>query len=135
MYHLGPQFASSMQTMSLTEYRKKRNFRVTSEPRGGPVKTHRKLSFVIQKHAASRLHYDFRLEMDGVLKSWAVPRGVPYKRAEKHLAVEVEDHPIEYAQFEGIIPKGQYGGGTVMVWDYGTYEVMGSGDALKDWEQ
>ena len=110
--------------MGLTEYKKKRNFKVTAEPSGKPLPKLVKgaCRFVIQKHDASRLHYDFRLEMDGVLKSWAVPKGLPWEKGEKHLAVEVEDHPVEYATFEGIIPQGQYGGGTVMVWDRGTWE-------------
>ena len=116
--------------MGLTEYQRKRNFSVTAEPSGSQKKPRPKpvagaSRFVIQKHDASRLHYDFRLEMDGVLKSWAVPKGLPWKRGEKHLAVEVEDHPIEYEDFEGIIPQGSYGGGTVMVWDSGTYYVHG----------
>ncbi len=114
--------------MGLTEYKKKRNFAVTAEPKGGkplPKLVKGASRFVIQKHDASRLHYDFRLEMDGVLKSWAVPKGLPWEKGEKHLAVEVEDHPVEYATFEGIIPQGQYGGGTVMVWDRGNYHVFG----------
>src|ERR1044071_3208370 len=114
--------------MGLTEYKKKRNFGVTAEPTGEkplPKLVKGASRFVIQKHDASRLHYDFRLEMDGVLKSWAVPKGLPWEKGEKHLAVEVEDHPVEYATFEGIIPEGQYGGGTVMVWDRGNYHVFG----------
>jgi bifunctional non-homologous end joining protein LigD len=118
--------------MGLTEYKKKRNFGVTAEPAGKPLPKLVKGAsrFIIQKHDASRLHYDFRLEMDGVLKSWAVPKGLPWEKGEKHLAVEVEDHPVEYADFEGIIPQGQYGGGTVMVWDRGNYHVYGE-DPLK----
>src|SRR6476646_1080355 len=122
--------------MGLTEYKKKRDFKVTAEPSGKPLPKLVKgaCRFVIQKHDASRLHYDFRLEMDGVLKSWAVPKGLPWEKGEKHLAVEVEDHPVEYATFEGIIPQGQYGGGTVMVWDRGQYHVYGEEPlkALKD---
>ncbi len=114
-------------TMGLAEYKKKRNFSVTAEPKGKPLPKAVKGAsrFIIQKHDASRLHYDFRLEMDGVLKSWAVPKGLPWLQGEKHLAVEVEDHPVEYAGFEGVIPKGQYGGGTVMLWDRGKYYVYG----------
>ncbi|MBA3651254.1 MAG: ATP-dependent DNA ligase [Chthoniobacterales bacterium] len=116
--------------MGLTEYQRKRNFSVTAEPSGAKKKPRPKRvagasRFVIQKHDASRLHYDFRLEMDGVLKSWAVPKGIPWQRGEKHLAVEVEDHPIDYEDFEGVIPEGNYGGGTVMVWDRGNYYVHG----------
>jgi bifunctional non-homologous end joining protein LigD len=119
--------------MGLAEYKKKRDFKVTAEPAGGkplPKLVKGACRFVIQKHDASRLHYDFRLEMEGVLKSWAVPKGLPWEKGGKHLAVEVEDHPVEYATFEGIIPQGQYGGGTVMVWDQGNYYVYGE-DPLK----
>jgi bifunctional non-homologous end joining protein LigD len=121
-----PQLGS--RRMGLAEYKRKRDFKKTAEPAGGkplPKKIKGASRFVIQKHAARRLHYDFRLEMEGVLKSWALPKGLPWKRGEKHLAVEVEDHPIEYEDFEGIIPEGQYGGGTVMVWDRGNYRVYG----------
>lgn len=114
--------------MGLTEYKRKRNFSATAEPKGGkplPKLVKGASRFVIQKHDATRLHYDFRLEMDGVLKSWAVPKGLPWEKGEKHLAVEVEDHPVEYATFEGVIPQGQYGGGAVMVWDRGNYHVYG----------
>ena len=113
--------------MGLTDYKRKRDFNRTSEPKGKPKpKTVGGASrFVIQKHDARRLHYDFRLEMEGVLTSWAVPKGLPWKQGEKHLAVEVEDHPVDYIEFEGIIPEGQYGGGTVMVWDHGKYFVYG----------
>src|SRR5438876_6816629 len=114
--------------MGLKTYIAKRDFSKTAEPKGGkplPKKVKGASRFVIQKHDASRLHYDFRLEMDGVLKSWAVPKGLPWAQGEKHLAVEVEDHPLEYATFEGIIPEGEYGGGTVMVWDRGNYYVYG----------
>ncbi len=110
--------------MGLQLYHKKRKFDVTPEPRGrlGRAKGDR---FVIQKHAASRLHYDLRLELDGVMKSWAVTRGPSLVPGEKRLAVHVEDHPIEYNDFEGTIPQGQYGGGTVMIWDRGTWEPEG----------
>src|SRR5437660_2072256 len=114
--------------MGLAEYKAKRDFRKTAEPKGGkplPKAVRGASRFVIQKHDARRLHYDFRLQMEGVLKSWAVPKGLPWKKGKKHLAVEVEDHPIEYEEFEGVIPEGNYGGGTVMVWDGGTYYVYG----------
>jgi bifunctional non-homologous end joining protein LigD len=109
--------------MGLAEYRKKRRFDVTSEPSGAktPRRAVKKLSYVIQKHRATALHYDFRLEWKGVLLSWAVPKGPSLDPSVKRMAMPTEDHPIEYAKFEGIIPEGEYGGGTVMIWDAGTW--------------
>lgn len=114
--------------MKLSEYNRKRDFKKTAEPKGKVKKSEKELRFVVQKHDASRLHYDFRLEIDGVLASWAVPKGPVADTSVKRLAMHVEDHPMDYIDFEGTIPKGQYGGGTVMVWDTGTFLAEGSED-------
>ena len=115
--------------MSLGDYNRKRNFDVTAEPPGHAGASPTGHSFVIQKHAARRLHYDFRLELDGALKSWSVPKGPSFDPAARRLAVAVEDHPIDYGGFEGIIPQGQYGGGTVLLWDRGTWQPVGDAAA------
>src|SRR5436305_14295509 len=117
--------------MSLQEYVRKRNFSQTPEPRPGKKVNSQPHSgrFFIQRHNATRLHYDFRLEIDGTLKSWAVPKGPSLDPSMKHLAAMVEDHPIDYGDFEGNIPKGSYGGGSVMLWDRGTFELIGDDPA------
>ena len=114
--------------MSIKKYKEKRNFKKTTEPKGKTKKVKDDLIFVVQKHDATNLHYDFRLELDGVLKSWAVPKGPSLDPKEKRLAMMVEDHPFDYKDFEGVIPKGNYGAGEVIVWDKGTYHSIETDD-------
>jgi len=109
--------------LSLNEYQRKRDFQKTTEPKGEETVSERRI-YVIQKHAATHLHFDLRLEMDGVLKSWAIPKEPPTLLGVKKLAVQVEDHPVEYASFEGTIPEGEYGAGKVEIWDKGTYKLI-----------
>ncbi|MFZ5954946.1 MAG: DNA polymerase ligase N-terminal domain-containing protein [Nanoarchaeota archaeon] len=119
--------------MPLEEYRKKRNLKKTGEPVGYKNKKDENI-FVIQEHHATHLHYDFRLKISDVLKSWAIPKGIPLKEKQKRLAIETEDHPLEYANFEGFIPQGNYGAGEVIIWDKGSYENLSEdkiGDAYK----
>lgn len=125
--------------MGLQEYSDKRDFNLSPEPKGGNgkgPKGGKEPVFVVQKHDASRLHFDFRLEVDGVLKSWAVPKGPSMNPKDKRLAVMVEDHPLDYANFEGVIPEGEYGAGTVEIWDKGTFEIAkghpSADESLKD---
>ena len=126
--------AAIMSDMGLEEYKRKRRFDETPEPEGKLKKTAGN-SFVIQKHRATRLHYDFRLEMEGVLRSWAIPKGPTFDPSEKRLAVETEDHPLDYGGFEGVIPKGNYGAGNVIIWDRGSYEMVDPATPELGWKK
>lgn len=119
-----------IKAMSLKKYQSKRKFNITSEPKGEEVKKSQS-RFVVQEHHARNLHYDFRLESDGVLKSWAVPKGVPETSGVKRLAIAVEDHPVDYIDFSGIIPEGEYGAGEVKIWDKGKWSLV-EGDLKRD---
>lgn len=122
------------QAQGLGEYERKRDFTTTEEPQAiVPPESKGELQFVVQKHESRHPHFDFRLEMKGVLKSWAVPKGLPVRAGDKRLAVEVEDHPLKYARFQGVIPPGNYGAGTVSIWDSGTYEAVDE-DPLTAWQ-
>jgi bifunctional non-homologous end joining protein LigD len=118
--------------MSLVKYKEKRNFKATPEPEGKKVSSSKTLEFVIQRHKATRLHYDFRLEVEGVLKSWAVPKGPSMNPADRRLAMMVEDHPFDYRTFKGIIPEGNYGAGIVEIWDHGMYAPVNENSEIID---